>query len=519
MTAYALDPYRLDHVVAPKRYDLVFEPNLETRRFDGSATIELEVTAPVDRVVLNAVELDVTSARITTADGTTLTPEVELDPPNERIAFVAPVPAGPATLHIDYSSAFDEGLDGLYLSRYRDADGETHTVATSQFQSTFARKAFPCFDQPDMKAVFGVTIVIPEGLMAVSNSPVGSSESVEGGKIRWRFGDTMVMSPYLLAVIAGRLEESRTVDVDGIPLRVIHVPGRAHLTEFALEIGAFALRYLIDYYEIPYPGDKVDLVAIPDFAWGAMENFGAITFREKEILVDPERATQSELARVADVVAHELAHMWFGDLVTMKWWNGVWLNEAFATFMEMKCVDSFKPEWKRWLSFVTEHSGRADSMDIDALETTRPVEFTVTSPEEAESMFDALTYGKGAAVVRMLERFVGADAFRAGISQYLSTFAHGNAETDDLWDALQSISHLDVADLMEGWIRRGGYPIVSVTATDSGAQLVQEQFRYQGEGDQLWEIPLLYRHLDTGETGSFILGRASSVKLPAECLW
>ncbi len=514
MTTYSVDPYRLSHVVVPRRYDLVFEPDIERGQFDGSATIALEVEHPVESLALNAVGLDVTSVTLVGPDGSATEPGVEYDAPNERILLHGPLVAGSATLQLEFTSAFDEGLDGFYLSRYHDADGDVHAVATSQFQSTFARKAFPCFDQPDMKAVFGVTLVVPEGLMAISNSPVASSEPAENGKVRWVFRDTMVMSPYLLALIVGRLEASRTVDVDGVPLRVVHVPGKGHLTDFALEIGEFALRYLADYYEIPYPGEKIDLVAIPDFAWGAMENFGAITFREKEILVDPQRATQAELARVADVVAHELAHMWFGDLVTMKWWNGVWLNEAFATFMEMKCADAFRPEWKRWLSFATEHAGRGDSMDIDALESTRPVEFTVTSPEEAESMFDALTYGKGAAVVRMLERFVGAAAFREGINQYLATHAYGNAETDDLWHALQSISHLDVGALMEGWIRRGGYPVVSVTPAADGVTLTQEQFLYRGEGDQRWEIPMLYRHLDTGEEGSLVLGRSAALDVP-----
>ncbi len=251
------------------------------------------------------------------------------------------------------------------------------------------------------------------------------------------------MSTYLVAFVVGPLEATEPVDVDGVPLRIVHPPGKAHLTAFALEVGAHALRFFTEYFGIPYPADKLDLVAIPDFAFGAMENLGCVTFRESALLVDPAKAARVELERVADVVCHEIAHMWFGDLVTMKWWNGIWLNEAFATFMEVLAVDAFRPEWQRWVSFGVE---REAAMAVDGLHATRSVEFPVGRPEEAEGMFDVLTYQKGGSVLRMLEQFLGADVFRDGIHDYLDTHAYGNTETTDLWDALERSSGRPVRD-------------------------------------------------------------------------
>jgi puromycin-sensitive aminopeptidase len=276
-----------------------------------------------------------------------------------------------------------------------------------------------------------------------------------------RFADTIPMSTYLVAFVVGPLVATEPVDVDGVPLRVVHVPGNENLTSFALDVGAFCLRLFADYYEIPYPGDKCDLIALPDFAAGAMENLGAITFREAVLLIDPDEATAAELQRVADVVAHELAHMWFGDLVTMKWWNGLWLNEAFATFMELAAVDEYRPEWKRWVAFTNE---RAAAFAVDSLASTRPIEFPVHSPEEAEGMFDVLTYQKGASVLRMLEQYLGHDGFRAGIRRYLRTHEYGNAETTELWDAIEEATGEPVRHIMgtPGSVPRCGHPILLV---------------------------------------------------------
>ena len=269
----------------------------------------------------------------------------------------------------------------------------------------------------------------------------------------------MKMSTYLVAFVVGKLETTETVDVDGVPLRVVCTPGKLPLAEFALEVGAFALRFFTEYFNIPYPGDKVDLVAIPDFAAGAMENLGCITFRDTALLIDEDEAARAELERVADVIAHELAHMWFGDLVTMGWWEGIWLNEAFATFMETLCVDAFRPSWDRWVGFAP---SREAALAVDALHLTRPIEYPVGPPKEAEGMFDVLTYEKGCGVLRMLEQHIGADVFRDGVRTYLKAHAYGNTVTSDLWDALEDASGAPVRDVMDTFILQGGHPLVSL---------------------------------------------------------
>jgi puromycin-sensitive aminopeptidase len=284
-------------------------------------------------------------------------------------------------------------------------------------------------------------------------------------------------------------------------LRIVYPRGKGHLTDYALEVGAFCLRFFADYYGIVYPGDKLDLVAVPDFAFGAMENLGCVTFREVLLLVDPDEVTQPELQNVTDVIAHELAHMWFGDLVTMKWWNGIWLNEAFATFMEMLATDAFRPEWDRWVSFGL---SRSAAFDVDALKSTRPIEYPVESPEDAEGMFDILTYEKGAAVVRMLEQYLEAEPFRAGIRSYLAKHQYENTETTDLWDAIEQATGEPVRRMMDSWIFQGGFPVVDVDLVDDGGtiRLTQERFGYAGdlgEGDEdldqldatRWIVPVI----------------------------
>ena len=312
----------------------------------------------------------------------------------------------------------------------------------------------------------------------------------------------MVMSTYLVAFIVGPLVATDPVDVDGIPLRVVHRAGQEELTAFALESGAFALRYFAEYFGRPYPADKLDLVAVPDFAFGAMENLGCVTFRDALLCIDPERATQGELQRVADVVHHEIAHMWFGDLVTMRWWNGIWLNEAFATFMEMRCTDAFRPEWDRWTDFGI---SRTAAFDTDALASTRPIEFEVVSPHDAEGMFDVLTYEKGAAVVRMLEQYLGEDRFRDGIRLYIDRHAFGNTETTDLWDAVEEATGEPVRRIMDSWIFQGGHPEVTVDrpAGATTVRLSQARSRYAGAlegGDDaaLWAVPVLARWATAG---------------------
>ncbi len=501
--ADAADPYRLPRTVLPSRYDITIEPDLDDASFVGTSVTTVDVLETTNTFVLNAIELDITTAWLEDADGNRYERElVTLDEDTERLTIEFGVEAtpGPWTIHTAFTGILNDKLHGFYRSTFTDTDGVDQTIATTQFEATDARRAFPCWDEPELKAVFGVTLIVPAELTAVSNAAEIDRTLRDDGKAVVRFADTMKMSTYLVAFVVGPLDVTDPVDVGGIPLRIVHPRGKDHLTAWALEVGAFTLDFFADYYGIPYPGDKLDLVAVPDFAFGAMENLGCVTFREVALLVDPDSATQDELQRVTDVITHELAHMWFGDLVTMKWWNGIWLNEAFATFMEMLATDAFRPEWDRWSTFGL---SRTAAFDVDSLGTTRPIEFPVVSPDEAEGMFDILTYEKGAAVVRMLEQYLGAEVFRDGIRSYLAEHAYGNTETTDLWDAIEAASGEPVRRIMDSWIFQGGYPLISVEVVDDGdtLRLSQERFAYaddiDGDADpttvegERWSVPVL----------------------------
>ena len=490
------NPHRLPRHVLPHRYDLTIEPDLPGASFSGAVDIDVQVNDATDVVVLNAIELEIDDAWVT-VDGRRHHAAVELDSDTERatLSLDAPLAPGTAVVSLRFRGVLNDKLRGFYRSSFVDEHGNERVIATTQFEATDARRAFPCWDEPDCKAVFGITLVVDEALVAVSNSAVLADEPADHGRRRVRFADTMPLSTYLVAFIVGPLEATEPVIVDGIPVRVLCPPGKLHLAPFGLEVAEFSLRYLSDYFDLPYPGDSIDLVAIPDFAFGAMENLGCVTFRETLLLADPEHTTQGELQNIVDVIAHELAHMWFGDLVTMKWWNGIWLNEAFATFMEMKVTDAFRPEWERWVGFSL---ARTSAFDTDSLASTRPIEYPVVSPDDAEGMFDVLTYEKGAAVVRMLEQFLGEEAFRSGIRKYMAAHRFGNTETTDLWDAIEEATGEPVRRIMDSWIFQGGHPLVSVSAVDAGpvVRLTQEPSRYLAEGadSARWAIPVQLRY-------------------------
>ena len=466
-------PYRLPTTVTPERYEIRLTPDLSAARFDGEEKITVQVHEAVRQIRVNAAELEFKAVSVDGPAGKVLVGDVSLDSENEQAAFDFPETLTPGRwqLRISFSGILNDKLHGFYRSTYKDNNGQEKPLASTQFESTDARRAFPCWDEPAFKAVFQPTLIIDQGLTAISNTRVIRETPLhETGKKEVEFVDSIKMSTYLVAFIVGEFEGTDPVLVGAAPLRVWAVPGKKHLTKYAEQIGSFSLSHFCDYYGIPYPGDKLDLVAIPDFASGAMENLGAITFRETALLVDSEKATRGELERVADVVSHENAHMWFGDLVTMKWWNGLWLNEAFATFMEMLAVDAWKPEWRRWDSFTV---SRAAAMQIDGLKSTRPIEFPVEKPEEAAGMFDVLTYEKGASVLRMLEQYLGAEAFRDGIRLYLRRHQYANAETTDLWDAIEDSTHQPVRALMDTWIFQAGYPVIQVEKRPGGVGLSQ----------------------------------------------
>jgi puromycin-sensitive aminopeptidase len=519
-----LDPYRLPRHVVPHRYDLRLEPDLTAANFAGQETITLTVLQPTSEIVLNAIELDITSAQIEGASGPARQATMALDASLQRCQFTFTTPLSPGVwrLTMTFSGTLNDKLRGFYRSTYKDEHGVTHSMAATQFEATDARRAFPCWDEPDFKAVFATTLVIDPMLTAVSNSTI-ASETHAGGKKVVRFADTMKMSTYLVAFIVGRIEPTKPVMVGQTPLRLWAVPGKGHLARFGQDIAAASLSFFESYYGIPYPGDKLDLLAIPDFASGAMENLGAITYRETALLVDQQSATHGELERVADVVAHENAHMWFGDLVTMSWWNGLWLNEAFATFMEMLAVDAWKPEWKRWDSFGV---SRAAAFSVDGLHSTRPIEYPVQAPKDADAMFDVLTYEKGASVLRMLEQHIGPTVFRDGVRDYLHAHAYGNADTNDLWISLEKIAKQPVPELMNGWIFQPGYPLITAEINQSGRLVLsQQRFTYLPNPSLIthhpspvtWQIPLQMRVTAGGKTNTsriLLTEKDTTVPLP-----
>ncbi len=506
-----LDPHRLPRHVVPHRYELELEPDLASATFTGRVVITAEATTVTRSIVLNSADLEVQRVFV---DGQPA--PFSLDDATERlhIGTLSDVQPGTVAIDIEFTGILNDKLRGFYRSTYRDADGVEHVIGCTQMQATDCRRAFPCFDEPDFKAVFSITLVVDDGLLAVSNGPETRRDDRDG-KTAIVFADTMPMSTYLVAFVVGRLEATEAVDVGGVPMRIVHVPGKAHLTEFGLDVGAASLRWFTEYYGIPYADAKIDMVALPDFAAGAMENVGCITYRENLLLVDPATSTQVEKELVADVVSHELAHMWFGDLVTMKWWNGIWLNEAFATFMEVAAVDAYRPDWKRWTSFSLE---RSVAFETDSLVTTRPVEYEVHSPADCDGMFDVLTYQKGGALLRMLEQYLGVDRFRAGVRHYLNAHSYGNTETSDLWDAIEIAVAQDggepVRELMDSWIWQPGYPLVSATLGGASLRLTQQRFLFDTEAevpDQVWLVPI---HVRIGSTDHRILLHDSPVELP-----
>jgi puromycin-sensitive aminopeptidase len=488
--------HRLPLTVIPERYEIGLAPDLTNASFTARETVFVDIREPVRQIIVNAAELEFRSAAVRDAMGKVLTADVSLDHENEQalLSFSETLAVGKGQLEIEFAGILNDKLHGFYRSTYKSTGGREKTLASTQFESTDARRAFPCWDEPAFKAVFQITLTVDDGLTAISNTRVIREVSLPGsGKKEVIFADSIKMSSYLVAFIVGEFEATEPVMVGQTPLRVWAVPGKARLGDFARAIGSASLSFFSDYYDVPYPGDKLDLIAIPDFASGAMENLGAITFRETALLVDQKRATRAELERVADVVSHENAHMWFGDLVTMQWWNGLWLNEAFATFMEMLAVDAWKPEWRRWDSFTV---SRAAAMQVDGLKSTRPIEFPVEKPEEAAGMFDVLTYEKGASVLRMLEQYLGADAFREGIRLYLRRHAYGNAETTDLWDALEAAAQRPARALMDSWIFQPGYPLIDIDKDASGLVFAQRIFRYlqdEPAPERTWHVPLFLR--------------------------
>jgi len=421
---------------------------------------------------------------------------VERHPDSEMLAlrFDGLVPAGRARLELSFSGRLRSDLRGLYA-----VETGGHRFAFTQLAPASARRVFPCFDEPAMKARTRIAVTTAAGQRVLSNAPVASRELRGDGRQTVRFEPTPPLSSYLLALAVGRLERSAGAFAGSTEIRVWHVPGKGALCDFALEAARETLLRLESWFDLPYPYAKLDLVAVPDFEFGAMENAGAVFFRETVLLVDAERASLAELRRAAEVICHELAHMWYGDLVTMAWWDDLWLNEAFATWMAYAIVDAWQPAWRMWPAFLARRSA---ALDLDGLEATHSVYAPVRTPQEAEAGFDVITYEKGAAVLRMLERFLGAEVFCAGVRKYVRRHRESTATADDLWRALGEVSGVDVGRVARAWIEQPGHPVVRVRRreVDGSAVLELRQERFteralgsRGRGGPRWPVPWMGR--------------------------
>ena len=518
--------FRLPVDVRPLKYSLTLTPDLDTFTFLGEETVELQVTKPVSTITANASELEISQAQLTLKDGATLpAKEISLDEAAETVtySFDRSIPEGTATLNVRFTGTLNDELRGFYRSQYKAADGRERFLATTQFEATDARRAFPCWDDPAVKATYQVTLVVPSDLVAISNMPVESETPVEGGTKAVRFAESPRMSTYLLAFIVGDFASVEATAPNGTVVRVWTTRGKEEQGRFATENAVRLLAFFNDYFGIPYPLQKLDHIAIPDFAAGAMENWGAITYRETALLYDAANSAANTRQRILEVVAHEMAHMWFGDLVTMEWWDDLWLNESFASWMGDKAVDHLYPEWHMWTQFVSQDTNAG--LSLDGLRNSHPIEARVEDPAEIRELFDAISYSKGAATLRMLEEFLGEETFRSGLNAYLSTHQYGNARTEDLWAALEQVSGQPVTSLMNTWIKQTGYPVLQVETqrreTEARLKLSQRRFLYDhllGEGEAdgtTWQVPVTVIGPEASQKTSVLMDKREMV-LPLE---
>jgi aminopeptidase N len=448
---------------------------------------------PANAITLNAIEIKFGSVTI---NGQTAT--VSLNEKSEQATFTVPqqLAAGPAAIKISYEGMLNNELRGFYLSKTA-----KRNYAVSQFESTDARRAFPSFDEPAMKATYDVTLIIDKGDTAISNTNVVADNAGPGAdKHTVKFATTPKMSTYLVAFLVGDFT-CISGESDGVPIRACATPDKVELGRFALEGAKFFLHYYDNYFGIKYPMPKLDMIAIPDFEAGAMENFGAITYRETAMLVDDKTASLGDKENVALDVAHEMAHQWFGDMVTMAWWNNLWLNEGFATWMEHKPVNAWKPEWNI-------PQGEASSLDgimnFDSTTTTHPIRMKADTPEEINQQFDGITYQKGGAVLAMVESYLGEETFRKGVHNYLQAHMYGNATAEDFWSAQTANSGKPVDKIMSSFIVQPGVPLLSFGAESDGAASVSQSRFYlsskvKPESEQTWTIPVCMKSGDRRE--------------------
>jgi len=494
---------RLFEQYAPGHYDLRIAISDDKKSFTGSVVITGRKTGrPNSRLTLHQKGLKISYVKVTATDKSGDESKVEITRTvlhskydEVRLHTDNTIYPGKYTISMDFSGIITKNMDGIYPCFFTE-DGVDKQLIATQFESHHAREVFPCIDEPEAKATFQLHLSHAKAEVALCNTPA-ESKKAEKSKQTTTFAKTPLMSTYLLAFIVGDMKYKEAKSKSGVTLRTYATPHQIENTEYALEVAVKCMDFYEEYFGIPYPLDKCDFIALPDFASGAMENWGAITFREQALLVD-KNTSLSTKQWVAMVVAHELTHQWFGNLVTMRWWTDLWLNEGFASWMEYLALDSLYPEWDIWTQFAVDEQQAA--LKADALEHTHPIEVPVNHPDEIRAIFDIISYQKGSSVIHMLYNFLGPEGFKKGISHYLKQHAYKNTDTVDLWQALEDVTKKPVTDFMNAWTSQSGFPLVNVEVRNDHLKVIQTKFVTNPESsarndNTLWPVPLLTESL------------------------
>ncbi|KAJ5669164.1 hypothetical protein N7462_010234 [Penicillium macrosclerotiorum] len=472
--------------VKPVHYDLTLEPNFETFKYDGTVVIDLQVNEDTDFISLNSNEIDIHSAVVQSKGAVVDSqPTISMNKDNQvaTIKFNQAIAAGSdAQLTLTFTGILNDNMAGFYRSSYKTKDGKTEYIASTQMEPTDCRRAFPCFDEPALKAKFTVTLIADKDMTCLSNMDVASETDLKNSaKKAVKFNTSPLMSTYLVAFIVGHLNYVETKNFR-VPIRVYATPDQdIEHGRFSLELAAKTLAFYEKAFDSDFPLPKMDMVAVPDFSAGAMENWGLITYRIVDVLLDEKTSGASRKERIAETVQHELAHQWFGNLVTMDFWDGLWLNEGFATWMSWYSCNVFYPEWKVWETYVIDNLQSA--LSLDSLRSSHPIEVPVKRADEINQIFDAISYSKGSSVLRMISKYLGEEVFLQGVKNYIKKHAYGNTETGDLWTALADASGKPVQSVMDIWTKNVGFPVISVTENPASSSISLKQNRFLRTGD------------------------------------